>query len=142
MHWVQHELQLPPMKMGLHCITGHIAKALPELAEFEVGLLHVFIQHTSASLTINENADPDVPYDLQRVMDHVAPEDFPYRHTIEGRDDMPAHAKSSLLGCSVTIPVRDGKLALGTWQGVFLCEHRRRATARQLVLTLQGIRRQ
>lgn len=142
MHWVQHELQLPPMKMGLHCITGHIAKALPELAEFEVGLLHVFIRHTSASLTINENADPDVPYDLQRVMDHVAPEDFPYRHTIEGRDDMPAHAKSSLLGCSVTIPVRDGKLALGTWQGVFLCEHRRRATARQLVLTLQGIRRQ
>lgn len=142
MHWVQQELQLPPMKMGLHCITGHIAKALPELAEFEVGLLHVFIRHTSASLTINENADPDVPYDLQWVMDHLAPEDFPYRHTIEGRDDMPAHAKSSLLGCSVTIPVRDGKLALGTWQGVFLCEHRRRATARQLVLTLQGIRRQ
>ena len=102
-------------------------------------MLHVFIQHTSASLTINENADPDVPHDLARVFDSLAPEDFPYRHTCEGPDDMPAHVKAALLGSSVTAPVADGRLALGVWQGIYLCEHRDRATARRLVLTLQGV---
>jgi secondary thiamine-phosphate synthase enzyme len=100
--------------------------------------LHVFIQHTSASLTINENADPDVPYDLGQSFDSLAPEDFPYRHTCEGPDDMPAHVKATLTGSSVTIPVADGRLALGVWQGIYLCEHRDRGGARRLVLTLQG----
>ena len=98
----------------------------------------MFIQHTSASLTLNENADPDVRVDLEFWLNEVAPESLDYRHTLEGRDDMPAHIKSSLLGNSVTIPVRDGRLALGTWQGIYLCEHRDHATPRHLVLTLQG----
>ncbi|HEY2148099.1 MAG TPA: secondary thiamine-phosphate synthase enzyme YjbQ [Pirellulales bacterium] len=101
-------------------------------------MLHVFIQHTSASLSINENADPDVPADLESSLSAIAPEDFPYRHTIEGSDDMPAHVKASLLGNSLTIPVREGRLALGTWQGIYLCEHRDRASRRTLVLTIHG----
>jgi secondary thiamine-phosphate synthase enzyme len=101
-------------------------------------MLNVFIQHTSASLTINENADPDVLVDLERALDSLAPEDFPYQHTIEGGDDMPAHVKSSLFGCSLSIPIGDGRLRLGTWQGICLCEHRRRAGRRSLVITLQG----
>ncbi|HEV3022875.1 MAG TPA: secondary thiamine-phosphate synthase enzyme YjbQ, partial [Pirellulales bacterium] len=104
----------------------------------QAGILHVFIQHTSASLTINENADPDVPPDLERIMDGLAPEDFPFRHTCEGPDDMPAHVKAALLGSSVSVPVTDGKLALGTWQGIYLCEHRNRAGPRGFVLTLHG----
>jgi secondary thiamine-phosphate synthase enzyme len=115
-----------------------VIDALPELAAIKVGLLHVFIQHTSASLTINENADPDVPVDLQRVLDTLAPENFPYRHTIEGPDDMPGHVKSSLTDASLSIPIRDGHLRLGTWQGLFLFEHRRRGGRRRLVLTVQG----
>jgi secondary thiamine-phosphate synthase enzyme len=101
-------------------------------------MLHVFIQHTSAGLTINENADPDVPADLETALDRLAPEDFPYRHTCEGPDDMPAHIKVSLLDSSLSIPVRGGRLALGTWQGIFLCEYRDRASPRTLILTLQG----
>jgi secondary thiamine-phosphate synthase enzyme len=116
-------------------ITRHVVEALPELADVKTGLLHVFIQHTSASLSINENADPDVPVDLGRVLDRLAPEDFPYRHTVEGPDDMPAHVKASLTDNSLTIPIRDGRLRLGTWQGIYLCEHRRRASRRRLVLT-------
>jgi len=115
-----------------------VTEALPELVGIACGLLHVFIQHTSASLTINENADPDVPADLERSFSAIAPEDFPYRHTVEGPDDMPAHVKAALLGSSVSIPVRDGRLALGTWQGIYLCEHRDQAHGRTLVLTLQG----
>jgi secondary thiamine-phosphate synthase enzyme len=103
-----------------------------------VGLLHVFIQHTSASLTINENADPDVLHDLEASIDNLAPEDFPYHHSVEGPDDMPAHVKASLMGSSLTIPVRDGRLVLGTWQGIYLCEHRDHASSRRLTLTLQG----
>ncbi|GAB6167200.1 secondary thiamine-phosphate synthase enzyme YjbQ [Thermostilla marina] len=141
MEFVQRELSLPAMSKGFHPITRRIVEAVPEISEFETGLLHVFIRHTSASLTINESADPDVPDDLDRLMDHVAPEDFPYRHTIEGRDDMPAHGKNSLLGCEVTVPVARGKLMLGTWQGIFLCEHRRRAGSRKLVVTLYGVRK-
>jgi len=111
---------------------------MPEIGQIRVGLLHVFLMHTSASLTLNENADPDVPEDLDRALNTIAPESFPYRHTIEGPDDMPAHLKTSLLGCSVTIPVREGRLCLGTWQGLFLCEHRNHGGSRRLTLTLQG----
>jgi len=109
---------------------------MPELASCSIGLLHVFILHTSASLTINENADADVLGDMESSLNNLAPEDFPYRHTMEGPDDMPAHVKASLMGSSVTIPVRDGRLVLGTWQGVYLCEHRNNAGGRRLMLTL------
>jgi len=138
MTWFQREIQLPPRGQGIHPITREIVEALPELAGIEVGLVNVFIRHTSASLTINENADPDVPIDLDRVMASLADESFPYRHTIEGPDDMPAHVKASLLSSSVTIPISAGQLALGTWQGVFLCEHRREPHRRSLVLTIHG----
>jgi secondary thiamine-phosphate synthase enzyme len=111
---------------------------MPELDRIEIGLLNVFIQHTSASLTINENADRDVPLDLESSFGALAPEDFPYRHTCEGPDDMPAHVKASLLGSSVTIPVQKGRLCLGTWQGIYLCEHRNHGGRRRLVLTLHG----
>jgi len=136
--WLQREIQLPAFGQGCHPVTREIVAALPELEQFKIGLLHVFIQHTSASLTLNENADPDVPVDLQRMLDSLAAEDFPYYHTVEGRDDMPAHVKVSLTDNSLTIPIRDGRLRLGTWQGVFLWEHRRRAHRRRLVLTVQG----
>ena len=119
-------------------MTGEVLGAMPELAETDCGVLHVFIQHTSASLSINENADPDVPIDLEASLNAIAPEDFPYRHTLEGPDDMPAHVKNSLLGCSLSIPVSAGRLTLGTWQGIYLVEHRDRAGGRRLVLTLHG----
>jgi secondary thiamine-phosphate synthase enzyme len=119
-------------------VTREILDELPELSAIRVGLLHVFIQHTSASLTINENADPSVRQDLETSLSAIAPEDFPYVHTCEGPDDMPAHVKSSLLGSSLSIPVADGKPALGTWQGIYLCEHRDRGGSRRLVLTLWG----
>ena len=138
MAWHQNTLKLPPLPRGFHLITRPVIEALPELAQIRLGILHVFIQHTSASLTINENADADVPMDLEASFNAIAPEDFDYRHTIEGPDDMPAHVKAALLGSSVTIPVRDGRLLLGTWQGIYLCEHRNRAGGRHLVLTLQG----
>jgi secondary thiamine-phosphate synthase enzyme len=136
--WTQRELSLPAFSQGIHKITDLVLAALPELAELRVGLLHVFVAHTSASLTINENADPDVLFDLNQALCRVAPEDAPYRHTIEGPDDMPAHVKASLMGCSLTVPIRDGRLCLGTWQGICLCEHRRRGGRRKLVLTVQG----
>ncbi|MCE9547582.1 MAG: secondary thiamine-phosphate synthase enzyme YjbQ [Planctomycetia bacterium] len=136
--WLQRQIALRPFTQGLHLITDDIVRALPELRQCRVGLLHIFIQHTSASLTINENADPDVPQDLETALCELAPEDYPYRHTCEGPDDMPAHIKAALLGSSVTVPVTDGRLRLGTWQGVYLCEHRRHGGQRKLVLTLQG----
>jgi secondary thiamine-phosphate synthase enzyme len=126
------------MGRGFHLITEQILSALPELDLWEIGLLHIFLQHTSASLAINENADPDVPIDLESVFSEIAPEDFPYRHTCEGPDDMPAHVKSSLLGNTLMIPVSRGQLSLGTWQGIYLCEHRNHAGPRRLMLTLQG----
>jgi secondary thiamine-phosphate synthase enzyme len=138
MVWFQHELTLPPMKRGFHLITSHVLDAAPELRRLRIGLLHVFIQHTSASLTINENADRDVRTDLEASFNAIAPEDFPYVHTMEGPDDMPAHVKASLLGSSVSVPIRDGALALGVWQGIYLCEHRNRAQGRRLVITIQG----
>jgi len=138
MAWLQRELVLRPYSRGFHLITREIVQALPELAGIRVGLLHVFIQHTSASLTITENADPDVRTDMESSFNALAPEDFPYVHTCEGPDDMPAHVKASLLGSSVSIPIRDGRLVLGTWQGITLCEHRNRGGSRQLVLTVHG----
>jgi secondary thiamine-phosphate synthase enzyme len=119
-------------------ITEAIVEALPELDQIQVGMLHVFIQHTSASLTINENADADVRTDLEASFNALAPESFPYVHTCEGPDDMPAHVKAAMLGSSVTIPVANGRLLLGVWQGIYLCEHRNHGGSRRLVLTLWG----
>ncbi len=136
--WLQRNIQLPPFPRGCHLITREIIDTLPELNRITVGLLHVFIQHTSASLSINENADTDVPLDLERVMAVIAPDDFPYRHTVEGTDDMSGHVKASLLGASLTVPITAGRLNLGTWQGIYLCEHRRHGGRRRLVLTVQG----
>ena len=138
MVWHQVHLRLPSHKRGFHLITAAVCESMPEIGQLTRGLLHVFIQHTSASLSINENADTDVPRDLEMAINTIAPEDLPYLHTMEGPDDMPAHVKSSLLGSSLTLPIRDGRLALGTWQGIYLCEHRNQATGRSLVLTLQG----
>jgi secondary thiamine-phosphate synthase enzyme len=116
-----------------------VVAALPELAAVQVGLLHVFIRHTSASLTLNENASPDVRRDFERYFNHAVPEGWrDYEHTLEGDDDMPAHIKAALLGPSLTLPILGGRLHLGTWQGVYLCEHRDRGGARALTLTLQG----
>lgn len=138
MTWTQHEIELEHRPRGFHLVTDEVLKKLPELLRMRIGLLHLFLQHTSASLSINENADSDVPRDLESSFSTIAPEDFPYRHTCEGPDDMPAHVKSSLLGCSVTIPIRDGRPLLGTWQGIYLCEHRNRGGRRRLVATLWG----
>ncbi len=138
MPWFQRQIRLPAFARGFHLVTDQVAEALPELGRVKVGLLHVFIQHTSASITINENADPDVPADLESAFNSIASEDFPYRHTVEGPDDMPAHVKAAMLGSSVSIPISDGRLCLGTWQGIYLCEHRNHGGARRLVLTLQG----
>src|SRR3954466_11198992 len=138
MTWIQRQIVLPAASQGFHLITDEILAALPELLQIRTGLLHAFIQHTSASLTINENADPDVPADLESSLSAIAPEDFPYQHTIEGPDDMPAHVKAALLGSSVTIPVSGGRLCLGTWQGIYLCEHRNKGGSRRLVLTVHG----
>lgn len=136
--WIQRQIRLAPYRRGFHEISEKIFEAVPEIADFRVGLLHVFLQHTSASLTINENADPDVPRDLERSLNAIAPEDFPYVHTAEGPDDMPAHVKSALLGCSVSVPIQDGRPLLGTWQGIFLCEHRNHAGPRRIVVTVHG----
>lgn len=138
MPWIHRAVTLPAHTRGFHLVTRDILAALPELAQFRAGLLHVFLQHTSASLTINENADPDVPADLESSLSAIVPEDFPFKHTVEGPDDMPAHVKAALMGNSVTIPVANGELCLGTWQGIYLCEHRNHAGRRRLVLTLWG----
>ena len=136
--WLQTSIQLPPLRRGFHLITDQVLNSVPQLRRVTTGLLHVFVQHTSASLTINENADPDVPADLESSFSAIAPEEFPYRHTIEGPDDMPAHVKAALLGSSVSVPISDGRPLLGVWQGIYLCEHRNRASGRSLVLTLHG----
>jgi secondary thiamine-phosphate synthase enzyme len=138
MAWIQRTIKLPPQPRGFQPISQEVVAGLPELAEIRIGLLNLFLQHTSASLTINENADPDVPLDLESSLAAIAPEDFPHRHTCEGPDDMPAHVKSSLLGCGLTIPIRDGQLSLGTWQGIYLCEHRHRGGSRRIVATIWG----
>ena len=138
MAWTQRTLELPAQIRGFHLVTREVVAAIPEITQVKTGLLHVFIQHTSASVTINENADADVPADLEASFSSIAPEDFPYRHTCEGPDDMPAHVKASLVGSSLTIPIANGALCLGTWQGIYLCEHRRRGGRRRLILTLWG----
>ncbi len=138
MPWNQRTISLPASPRGFHLITQEVVAALPELGDCSMGLLHLFLQHTSASLTVNENADPDVPLDLEASFSSIAPEDFPYQHTCEGPDDMPAHVKTSLTGSSLTLPVAKGRLCLGTWQGIYLCEHRNQGGQRRLVLTLWG----
>ena len=139
MKTVQREFRLPAMPRGFHLVTRLIEREVPEIKEIEVGLLHVFIKHTSASLTVNENADPTVREDFEAHFDRAVPENEPYyRHTAEGPDDMPAHIKASLMGTSVTIPISSGRLNLGTWQGIYLCEHRDRGGSRRLVVTAIG----
>lgn len=139
MQWYQKTIQLQAKSRGFHLVTREIEKALPELEKIEVGLLHLFIQHTSASLTINENADPTVRSDMEAHFNQSIPENAPYyRHTYEGADDMPAHIKTATIGHSLSIPITDGKLAMGTWQGIYLGEHRDHGGSRRLVATWQG----
>ena len=135
--WKQVEFDLQSRRRGFHLITGEILRNLPPLPE--VGLLHLFIKHTSAGLSINENADPDVRMDMESIFNHLVNEREPYyQHTLEGNDDMPAHAKSSIIGTSVTIPITNGKLNLGTWQGIYLCEFRNYGGNRRMVATISG----
>nr|WP_034280014.1 secondary thiamine-phosphate synthase enzyme YjbQ [Alkanindiges illinoisensis] len=139
MQWQQKEISLKARPRGFHLVTHEIVQQLPELAQFELGLLHLWIQHTSASLSINENADPDVRLDFESFFNRLVPEgESDYRHNDEGPDDLPAHFKTSLLGCELTIPIRQGRLRMGTWQGIYLGEHRDQAGSRQIVATLQG----
>ncbi|HMV48092.1 MAG TPA: secondary thiamine-phosphate synthase enzyme YjbQ [Blastocatellia bacterium] len=142
MEWIQKEFSLKARPRGFHLITRDVLEQLPELREIETGILQLFIQHTSASLTINENADPDVRGDMERHFNTAVPENAPYyEHTLEGSDDMPAHIKASILGPSLSIPVGRGQLRLGTWQGIYLCEHRNHGGARRIVATLFGTRK-
>ena len=137
--WHQREIRLRAQPRGFHLITREVVEALPELGDVRAGLLHLFIRHTSASLTLNENASPDVRDDFESYFDAAVPENAPYwTHTFEGPDDMPAHIKASLLGPSLTVPVAGGRLALGTWQGIYLCEHRDHGGSRSLLATLCG----
>lgn len=137
--WLQKQIQISPKKRGFHLITSEIRQALPEIRTIKCGLLHIFVQHTSAALTINENADPDVRGDMEAYFSKTVPENEPYfRHTLEGSDDMPAHLKSTMIGCQLTMPVGAGRLLLGTWQGVYLCEHRDHAGSRSVIVTLTG----
>jgi secondary thiamine-phosphate synthase enzyme len=137
--WIQRSITLEARPRGFHLITREVIEGVPELAELRIGMAHVFIRHTSASLTLNENASPDVRRDFESWFNEAVPERAPYwTHTLEGDDDMPAHLKASLLGPSVTIPIADGRLALGTWQGIYLCEHRDHGGPRSLVVTAWG----
>ncbi len=136
--WMQRLVELPEFPRGCHLITDLILRQIPEIAGLRIGLLHLFLQHTSASLAINENADPDVRVDMETALNRVVPEGQSFVHTIEGPDDMPAHVKSALLGVSLTIPVSNGRPGFGTWQGIYLCEHRERGGNRRILVTLQG----
>jgi len=137
--WIQKTITLSPKSRGFHIITHDVLENIPELKDLKTGILQLFIKHTSASLTINENADPTVLTDFESHFNMLAPENQSYyQHTFEGSDDMPAHLKASLLGSSVSIPITDGKLNLGTWQGIYLCEHRNRGSDRKLIITIQG----
>jgi secondary thiamine-phosphate synthase enzyme len=139
MPWYQHSFRLPSFRRGFHLITHLIEEQIPELPEIKIGLAHIFIHHTSASLTLNENADPTVRIDFESHFNVLVPENTPYyKHNYEGSDDMPAHIKASLLGSSVTVPITNGKLNLGTWQGIYLCEHRNHASGRRITVTIQG----
>ncbi|MFL5820966.1 MAG: secondary thiamine-phosphate synthase enzyme YjbQ [Solirubrobacteraceae bacterium] len=137
--WIQREIELRPRPRGFHLVTDEVRDALPELRRLRVGIAHLFIRHTSASLTLNENASPDVRRDFESWFDQAVPEGARYwTHTLEGADDMPAHVKASLLGPSLAVPVASGRLALGTWQGIYLCEHRDRGGPRSLLATIWG----
>ncbi|MEQ1530840.1 MAG: secondary thiamine-phosphate synthase enzyme YjbQ [Methylococcales bacterium] len=137
--WLQKEITLKPRSRGFHLVTDEILNQCPELKSFKIGMMHVFIKHSSASLTINENAAPEVRVDFENYFNHVAPENQPYyRHLDEGSDDLPAHLKASLLGCSLTIPITNGRPNLGIWQGLYLCEHRNYGGSRTLVVTING----
>ncbi|KML65264.1 secondary thiamine-phosphate synthase enzyme YjbQ [Pectobacterium peruviense] len=137
--WTQYEIRLKPKARGFHLVTDEILAQVVALRQIKVGLMHVFIKHTSAALTINENADPTVRQDFESFFNRLVPEDEPYyRHIYEGSDDMPAHLKGSLLGNSLTIPITNGRLNIGTWQGIYLCEHRNHGGSRSLVVTLNG----
>ncbi|UUE56985.1 secondary thiamine-phosphate synthase enzyme YjbQ [Pectobacterium aroidearum] len=137
--WMQYEIRLKPKARGFYLVTDEILAQVTALRQINVGLMHVFIKHTSAALTINENADPTVRQDFESFFNRLVPEDEPYyRHTYEGSDDMPAHLKGSLLGNSLTIPITNGRLNIGTWQGIYLCEHRNHGGSRSLVVTLNG----
>lgn len=136
--WFQRKINLRPQHRGVHLVTEEILRQMPELCQFSVGLFHVQILHTSASLALNESWDPDVRDDMEMMLNKIVPEGLPYRHSCEGPDDMPAHVKACFLGSSLTIPITDGKLNLGTWQGIWLCEHRDQAGSRKLVVTLNG----
>jgi secondary thiamine-phosphate synthase enzyme len=139
MEFYQREIRLPAFPRGFHLVTGVIEKELPEIRQIKLGLVQVFIKHTSASLSLNENADPTVRDDFESHFNQMVPENAPYyRHNFEGPDDMPAHIKSSLLGSSVMIPITGGRLNLGTWQGIYLCEHRDRGGRRNVVVTAFG----
>ncbi|WP_201352004.1 secondary thiamine-phosphate synthase enzyme YjbQ [Hydrogenimonas urashimensis] len=139
MEILQARIRLQAKPRGVHLVTEEILSQLPQIQRCEKGLLHLFLQHTSAGLAINENADPDVRYDTETFIDDLIPDGYPkFSHLLEGRDDMPAHLKSMLFGCQLTIPVTHGRFALGTWQGIYLIEARNRGGARHLVATLQG----
>ncbi|UCH82668.1 MAG: YjbQ family protein [Candidatus Latescibacterota bacterium] len=139
MAWIQKTITLAPKPRGFHLVTREIEIEVPEIGDVEIGLLHLHIQHTSASLSLNENADPTVRRDMESHFNEMVPENAPYYiHTSEGPDDMPAHIKSSLLGSSVTVPITGGRLNMGTWQGIYLCEHRNRGRSRRLVVTITG----
>jgi secondary thiamine-phosphate synthase enzyme len=137
--WLQRTIRLQTRSRGFHLVTDEVRGALPELRQISVGLLHLLIQHTSASLALNENASADVRRDFESWFDRAVPEGAPHwTHTLEGEDDMPAHIKAALLGPSLTLPIREGRLALGTWQGIYLCEHRDHGGPRSLVATAWG----
>lgn len=137
--WLQRTITFEPRPRGIHLVTSDILSALPELDDFAVGVLHLLIQHTSASLTLSENASPEVRADLDAWLDRAVPEGAPYwTHTLEGDDDMPAHVKAALMGPSLTLPLRQGRPALGTWKGIYLCEHRNHGGARRVVATAWG----
>ena len=137
--WLQRTIRLAARPRGFHLVDREVLEALSELERVSIGLLHLLIQHTSASLSLNENASPEVRHDLEAWFDRAVPEGAPFwTHTLEGEDDMPAHVKAALLGPSLTLPVRDGRLALGTWQGIYLCEHRDHGGPRSLLVTLFG----
>ena len=138
MPWTQREITLKARPRGVHLVTDEIVDALPELEELKVGIAQLFIRHTSASLTLNENASPDVRRDFESWFNHAVPEDFDWTHTLEGSDDMPAHVKASLMGPTLSLPIAGGRFALGTWQGIYLCEHRDRGGERTVLATLFG----
>jgi secondary thiamine-phosphate synthase enzyme len=141
MEWIQKEITLAPKPRGFHLVSTEIADLVPEIRDFRVGIAHFFVQHTSASLSLNENADPTVRRDMESHFNEMVPESAPYYvHTTEGPDDMPAHLKSVLIGSGVTVPITGGRLNLGIWQGLYLCEHRNRAGGRRLVVTMCGDR--